>query len=65
MGKEYSPKEVATILGVNKRSVTLYLTKGILTGYKVSPRKWRVPEGSLLEYLESVNKKILGGVSYE
>jgi len=41
---EYTPKEVAEKLGVSERLVTLYLNRGKIRGFKVSPRKWIIPE---------------------
>ena len=65
MEKEYTPKEVVEKLGLSGPTVTLYLNKKIIKGHKVSPRKWRIPEQSLLDYLGCMNIKLLGGVNDE
>lgn len=58
---EYTPKEVAERLGVSRQLITQYLNTGKIIGFKVSPRKWVIPEDSLKAYLEKLNNITMGG----
>ena len=54
--KLLTPTDVANLLQVNERTVTLWLRKGHLRGFKVG-KEWRISPDDLQAFLEaSVNK---------
>lgn len=51
-----TPKEVAKILKVPKKTVYTWLQQGKLKGYKAGDL-WRVPKGAIKEFLEEPKKR--------
>lgn len=47
-----TPKEVAEILGVHRKTVHLWLRTGKLQGIKISYRAWRIPRTALISFIE-------------
>ncbi|PCJ17267.1 MAG: response regulator [Gammaproteobacteria bacterium] len=59
--KVYTTGEVANIVGVNFRTVSRWIDKGIMKGYKIPGRgDHRVTEGGLLNFLKENNIPIPG-----
>ncbi len=50
--KLYTPSDVANRLQVNERTVTQWLRKGLLRGYKIG-KEWRVSAKDLNTFLEA------------
>ena len=50
--KLYTPSDVANRLQMNERTVTKWLRKGLLRGYKVG-KEWRVSAKDLNTFLEA------------
>lgn len=44
-------KQYAQILQLKPPAVRAQLRRGIITGYKVGPRLWRIPREAVAEYL--------------
>ncbi len=51
-----TPTDVAKRLQVNEHTVTQWLTKGLLRGYKIK-KKWRISEDDLGTFLENGGNK--------
>ncbi len=50
--KLLTPTDVANHLQVNERTVTLWLRRGHLRGFKIG-KKWRISPGDLQAFLEA------------
>ncbi|MGI4788811.1 MAG: helix-turn-helix domain-containing protein [Janthinobacterium lividum] len=53
MSLDLTPEEVAAELGLHRESVYRLLRAGVLPGYKVGLRQWRIPRAELQAYKEA------------